>query len=66
MGPEFLKGKFEQWPITQKVGTMELPERIKVVASQITETQSVNTLAIRINITRFSKFKLLINTTPGS
>ena len=23
MGPEFLKGKFEQWPVTQKVGTME-------------------------------------------
>ena len=63
MGPEFLKGQFEQWPVTQKVGTMELPKRIKVVTSQITGTQSEDTLATRINIARFSKFKLLINTT---
>ena len=63
MEPEFREGKFEQWAVTQKVGTKELLVRIKIVTRQTGKTQLEDTSAALINIIRFSKFNLLINTT---
>ena len=63
MGQNFLSRKFEEWPLTQKIGLKELPERIKIVTVQTARTQITDSLVKRIDITRFSKFKLLINTT---
>ena len=62
IGPEFLSRKFEEWPVTQKIGLKELPERIQIVTVQTARTQITDSLVKRIDITCFSKFKLLINT----
>ena len=60
-GPQFLKNPVSEWPIEKSAELDGLPERIKSVhhVSDITN----ETLASRINIDRFSKYQLLINTT---
>ena len=63
MGAEFLSRKFEQWPITQKVGMRELPGRTKIIAVQTAMTQITDSFVERIDIIGFIKYKLLCNTT---
>ena len=66
-GPEFLRKKDRKdWPVHQDVTTKDLPERIKKVKSitcALTETKENDSLAKRIDISRFSKLPLLLNTT---
>ena len=66
-GPEFLRKKDRKdWPVHQDVTTKELPERIKKIKSitcALTETKENDSLAKRIDISRFSKLPLLLNTT---
>ena len=61
-GPEFLTKPISEWPISSTVNVKELPERVKQI--HVVKEQSLSdSLAKRINLERFSKFQLLINTT---
>ena len=52
----------EDWPVSLETQVIDLPERhSKVVLTA--ETREVATLADRINISRFSKVRFLLNTT---
>lgn len=60
-GPEFLKWPLEEWPISCQVNVEKLPERHKVIMAVV--AKEVETLAARIDISRFSKIEMLKNTT---
>ena len=60
-GQEFVKQPVEKWPVSSQANIEKLPKRHKVV--MITNAKKIETLATRINIGRFSKIELLLNTT---
>ena len=62
-GPDFLALPEEYWPITSQTDVVDLPERTKTISVAATDAQISDTLAGRINVQRFSKIELLINTT---
>ena len=62
-GPDFLALPEEDWPITSQTDVVDLPERAKTITVAAANAQISDTLAGRINVQRFSKIELLINTT---
>ena len=62
-GPEFLKRSLEEWPLSSQTNMERLPEHHKVIMTRV--AKEVETLAARIDISRFSKVELLKNTTAG-
>ena len=60
-GPEFLKLPVKKWPVSHEVNVEELPERHKIIMA--VDVKEVDTLANRLDISRFSKIELLLNTT---
>ena len=62
-GSDFLALPKEDWPITSQTDVVDLPQRAKTIIVAAADAQISNTLAGRINIQRFSKIELLINTT---
>ena len=60
-GPEFLKQPVQEWPVSSKTSVEKLLERHKAVMT--VSAKEEETLATRINISRFSKIQLLKNTT---
>ena len=63
-GPDFLALPEEDWPMTSQT-VVDLPERTKTIIVTAADAQISDTLAGRINIQRFSKIELLINTTTA-
>ena len=61
-GPAFLQLPVDDWPISCETNIENLPERYSKVALAA-ESKEVGTLANRIDISRFSKIRMLINTT---
>ena len=64
-GPDFVALPEEDWPITSQTDVADLPERAKTITVAAANAQISDTLAGRINIQRFSKIELLINTTAS-
>ena len=62
-GPDFSAFPEEDWPITSQTDVVNLPERARTIIAAAADEQISDTLAGRINIQRFSKIELLINTT---
>ena len=62
-GPDVLALLEEDWPITSQTDVVDLPERAKTIIVAAADAQISDTLAGRLNIQRFSKIELLINTT---
>ena len=60
-GPDFLNLPTHEWPILTEANILKLPER-KVIVNMAIKDQK-ETLAARIDISRFSKFQRLVNTT---
>ena len=60
-GPEFLRQRVEEWPVSSRTNVEKLPERHKTVMT--TSAREVETLTTRIDIGSFSKIELLKNTT---
>ena len=61
--PDFLALPEEDWPVTSQTDVVDLPGRAKTIIVAAGDVQISDTLAGRINIRRFSKIELLINTT---
>lgn len=61
-GPAFLQLPVDDWLISCETNIENLPERHSKVALAA-ESKEVDTLANRINISRFSKIRMLLNTT---
>lgn len=61
-GPEFLTLPVKDWPISRKTDVEELPERHKKVILAV-DAKEIDTLANRIDISRFSKIESLLRTT---
>ena len=60
-GPDFLYMHENEWPISKDCKINEIPEvKVNVLQDTVSEEDS---LAKRIDVNRFSKFKILINTT---
>ena len=62
-GPEFLKLPEEEWPIRSKTTLKDLPERKRAFVGTVAIALLQNSLASEIDISRFSKLQLLLNTT---
>ena len=61
MGPSFLQDPVHSWPISQDITSVTLPERVLMVS---TPNQDFNeTLASRIDISRYSSLTKLLNVT---
>lgn len=56
-----MKQPVEKWPVSSQTNVEKFPERHKVVMT--TNAKEIETLVTRINIGRFSKIELLLNTT---
>ena len=61
IGPTFLERPVEEWPIKTNCSERHLPERNRVVLS--VAVQPTESLADRINISRYSKYTKLIRVT---
>ena len=63
-GPLFLCLPEDEWPIESTTNLTELPELLKTtfIVAKV-EANEIDSLASRIDITRFSKLELLRNTT---
>ena len=64
-GPDFLTLPEEDWPITSQTDVVDLPGRAKTIIVAAADAQISVILAGRINIQRFSKIELLVNTTAS-
>ena len=62
-GTNFLQLPEEEWPVSKKVETDYVPEKLGKGITTVANTRLKITPADRMNINRFSKYQLLINTT---
>ena len=62
-GPQFIELPEEEWPIISQTKIDNLPERSKTSFVATVSIKRIDTLAQRINISRFSNLELLRNTT---
>ena len=62
-GPQFIELPEEEWPIIIQTKIDNLPERSKTSFVATVSIKRIDTLAQRINISRFSNLELLRNTT---
>ena len=61
MGPSFLQDPVHSWPISQDITSVTLPERVLMVSTP--NQDSNETLASRIDISRYSSLTKLLNVT---
>lgn len=60
-GPDFLKLPESEWPASKKCYVQELPQRVKVV--MVADTKPEDSLAARINLSKYSNYTKLIRVT---
>ena len=61
LGPKFLSKPISEWPISNRTNIIDLPERIRFMG--VISNQNVDTLASRIDVTRFSSLDKLLRVT---
>ena len=63
VGPDFMKLPESEWPVRQDTKIEALPERRKQFVGAISAAKVQASVSTEIDINRFSKLKLLLNTT---